>query len=166
MLELGRPGTIKQKQYMGVFRVLEGGQVSYCCRLSSTIPRHGRQVMPSLPPVLSLFSGHPAPTHDTPSSPPPPPLPPPHAITVGGLARGVDPKELAALIARALPSGASPTAEIMRDASTGVERGFGYVSVPGGEGVKAGAERAIAAYNGTRCGALCTVCFVLCVCRW
>ena len=73
------------------------------------------------------------------------------AETVGGLARGVDPKELAALIARALPSGASPTAEIMRDASTGIERGFGYVSVAGGEGVRAGAERAIAAYNGTRC---------------
>eukprot|EP00903_Cladosiphon_okamuranus_P015959 g14741.t1 len=71
-------------------------------------------------------------------------------LHVGGLARGVDPKELAALIARLLPSGASPTAEIMRDASTGIERGFGYVSVPSGEGVRAGAERAIAAYNGSR----------------
>lgn len=86
--------------------------------------------------------------------------PPPNsfsATTVGGLARGVDPKELAALIARALPSGASPTAEIMRDASTGIERGFGYVSVPAGEGAKAGAERAIAAYNGSRC-CVCAVC--------
>eukprot|EP00752_Nemacystus_decipiens_P007935 g7089.t1 len=71
-------------------------------------------------------------------------------LHVGGLARGVDPKELAALIARTLPLGASPTAEVMRDASTGIERGFGYVSVAGGEGVRAGAERAIAAYNGTR----------------
>lgn len=67
----------------------------------------------------------------------------------------MDPKELAALIARALPSGASPTAEIMRDASTGIDRGFGYVSVPAGEGVKAGAERAIAAYNGSRYGSWC-----------
>ncbi|CAM9600082.1 unnamed protein product [Pylaiella littoralis] len=71
-------------------------------------------------------------------------------LHVGGLARGLDPKELAALIAAALPSGASPTAEIMRDASTGIERGFGYVSIPAGEGVKAGAEKAIAAYDGSR----------------
>jgi len=90
---------------------------------------------------------------------------------VGGLARGVDPKELAALIARALPPGASPTAEIMRDASTGIERGFGYVSVPAGEGVKAGAEQAIAAYNGSRCVCererefffMCVVCVGVCV---
>lgn len=88
----------------------------------------------------------------TPFSPLATPLP---AMTVGGLARGVDPEELAALIARALPSGASPTAEIMRDASTGIERGFGYVSVPAGEGVKAGAERAIAAYHGTRFVLVC-----------
>lgn len=69
---------------------------------------------------------------------------------MGGLARGMDPKELAALIARVLPSGAAPTAEIMRDSTTGIERGFGYVTVPPGEGVKAGTDRAIAAYNGSR----------------
>lgn len=87
--------------------------------------------------------------------------------TVGGLARGVQPQDLAALIARALPNGTTPTAEIMRDASTGIERGFGYVNVPGGEGIKAGAERAIAAYNGTRyirvrCCFFFLFCFMLC----
>ncbi|CAN0275036.1 unnamed protein product, partial [Laminaria digitata] len=71
-------------------------------------------------------------------------------LHVGGLARGVDPKDLEALLARALPAGAKPRAEIMRDATTGIERGFGYVSVPGGEGVGAAARRAIVAYNGTR----------------
>lgn len=80
----------------------------------------------------------------------PSPLLSPPTGAVGGLARGVDPEELAALIARVLPSGASPIAEIMRDATTGIERGFGYVTVPPGEGVKAGAERAIEAYNGSR----------------
>lgn len=69
---------------------------------------------------------------------------------VGGLGRGVDPTDLAALIARALPDGTTPVAEIMKDNTTGMERGFGYVSVPPGEGVRAGAERAIQAYNGTR----------------
>lgn len=92
------------------------------------------------------------PSPTTPSSSPSTPCP---RKTVGGLARGVDPEELAGLIARALPSGASPTAEIMRDASTGIERGFGYVSVPAREGVRAGAERAIAAYNGSRYVCLC-----------
>ena len=70
---------------------------------------------------------------------------------VGGLTRGVDPKDLEALFARALPAGTKPRAEIMRDATTGIERGFGYVSVPRGEGVGAAARRAIVAYNGTRC---------------
>lgn len=69
---------------------------------------------------------------------------------VGGLVRGVRPQDLAALIARALPDGVVPTAEIMRDQSTGIERGFGYVTVPAREGAKAGAERAISAYDGTR----------------
>lgn len=66
--------------------------------------------------------------------------------------RGVQPAELAALIARALPQGTvAPTAEIMRDSTTGIERGFGYVNIsPGGQGVKDGVERAISAYNGTR----------------
>lgn len=69
---------------------------------------------------------------------------------VGGLARGVRAEELAALVARALPPGAGSTAEVMRDASTGIERGFGFVTVAGGEEARAAAERAIAAYNGTK----------------
>lgn len=70
--------------------------------------------------------------------------------TVGGLPRGTQPEALSTLIARVLPEGTIPTAEIMKDQSTGIERGFGYVTVPRGRGVKAGVERAISVYNGTR----------------
>lgn len=70
-------------------------------------------------------------------------------LSVGGLARGVQSEDLAALIARALPAGVTPSGEIMRDTLTGIERGFGYVTVCGDE-ARTGAERAIAAYNGTR----------------
>lgn len=71
---------------------------------------------------------------------------------MGGLARGIQPAELAALVGRALLTGSAAKAEIMRDPLTGVDRGFGYVTVQGdGEaGARTAAERAIAVYNGTK----------------
>lgn len=74
------------------------------------------------------------------------------AHEVGGLPRGTEPEDLSKLIGRVLPDGAGQVdVEIMRDQQTGLERGFGYVTMPSGAVGKEGAERAISTYNGTRC---------------
>ncbi|CAM9731138.1 unnamed protein product [Choristocarpus tenellus] len=72
-------------------------------------------------------------------------------IHVGGLPKGVNSNDLASLFARALPAGSAfPSAEVIKDLSTGLERGFGYVTVTGVEAAKDGAQQVINVYNGTK----------------